>query len=200
MTWIKTVPYDEASGKLRKLFDRVKGPDNNVDNILLSHGLRPGTLDGHMALYKNVLHHSGNTLPKWLLEALGTYVSLMNRCSYCVEHHFIGMKRLLEDDERADAIRGALEAGTPEAVFQGREAALMNYAELLTRTPHALEESHINVLRENGLDDGQILEANQVIAYFGYANRTVLGLGVHTTGDILGLSPNSSDGDDWSHQ
>jgi len=29
-----------------------------------------------------------------------------------------------------------------------------------------------------GLSDGQILEINQVAAYFAYANRTVLGLGV----------------------
>ena len=39
-----------------------------------------------------------------------------------------------------------------------------------------------------------------VTAYFAYANRTVLGLGVTTDGDILGLSPNASDGDDWKHQ
>ena len=33
-----------------------------------------------------------------------------------------------------------------------------------------------------------------------YANRTVLGLGCSTAGDILGLSPNNSDNpDDWSH-
>lgn len=33
------------------------------------------------------------------------------------------------------------------------------------------------------------LEINQVVAYFAYANRTVLGLGVNTEGEILGLSP-----------
>jgi hypothetical protein len=34
----------------------------------------------------------------------------------------------------------------------------------------------------------------------GYANRTVLGLGVGTAGDIIGLSPgDSGDPDNWSH-
>ena len=48
--------------------------------------------------------------------------------------------------------------------------------------------------------DGEILEINQVCSYFAYANRTVLGLGVITKGDILGLSPNESDDpDNWSH-
>jgi hypothetical protein len=51
-----------------------------------------------------------------------------------------------------------------------------------------------------GYTDGEILEINQVSAYFSYANRTVLGLGCSTTGDILGLSPNKSDNpDDWNH-
>jgi len=39
---------------------------------------------GHMTLYKNVLHNSNNTLPKWYLETLGVYVSSLNNCAYCV--------------------------------------------------------------------------------------------------------------------
>ncbi len=51
-----------------------------------------------------------------------------------------------------------------------------------------------------GWDDGEILEINQVVSYFNYANRTVTGLGVGIDGDILGLSPNDSDDpDNWGH-
>ena len=48
-------------------------------------------------------------------------------------------------------------------------------------------------MRAAGMDDGQILEINQVVAYFAYANRTVLGLGVTTQGDVLGQSPGNSE-------
>ena len=34
--------------------------------------------------------------------------------------------------------------------------------------------------------DGEILEANQIICYFNYVNRTINGLGVTTEGDIVG--------------
>jgi uncharacterized protein YciW len=55
-------------------------------------------------------------------------------------------------------------------------------------------------MREAGLDDGMILEVNQVVAYFAYANRTVLGLGVSHAGEVLGLSPGDSDDpDNWTH-
>ena len=94
MTWIKTISYDDATGKVKELYERIKGPDNNVDNIMMAHSLRPHTMEGHMALYKNCIHHSRNTISKWLLEAIGVCVSLINDCDYCVEHHYPGNYRI----------------------------------------------------------------------------------------------------------
>ena len=87
MSWIRTVPYDKSEGRLRQLYDRIKGADGNVDNIMMLHSLRPHTMEGHMALYKVVLHHSGNRVPKWFLETIGVWVSLLNDCGYCIDHH-----------------------------------------------------------------------------------------------------------------
>jgi uncharacterized peroxidase-related enzyme len=200
MTWIKTISYDDASGKLKKLYERIKGPDNNVDNIMLAHSLRPHTMEGHMALYKYVLHHPGNTLPKVFLEMIGVYVSSLNNCAYCVEHHFSGMSRLLNDDAQAASIRKALEARAPGDAFSGLELAALEYAEKLTIAADSVSQADVEGLRLAGMDDGQVLEVNQVTAYFCYANRMVLGLGVNTAGDVIGLSPGGSDDhDNWSH-
>ena len=201
MTWIKTISYDDAEGQLKRLYDRIKGPDNNVDNIMLAHSLRPHTMEGHMALYKHVLHNTRNTLSKVFLETIGVYVSSLNICAYCVEHHFAGMARLLGDNERASLVRRALESRQPADAFEGPELAALKYAEQLTIRADTISESVIEGLRAAGLDDGQILEINQVTAYFCYANRTVLGLGVNTEGDVIGLSPgDSNDPDNWSHE
>lgn len=200
MSWIQTVPFDAAKGRLRRLYDRVKGPDNNVDNIMLAHSLRPHTLEGHMALYKNVLHHSGNRLPKSYLETIGVYVSALNDCRYCLDHHFAGLTRLLDDEHRGAAIYEALTNGAPADAFTGRELAGLEYAAKLTQNAAAMSAGDIETLCTAGFDDGEILEINQVSAYFAYANRTVLGLGIHTVGDIIGLSPNDSDDpDNWGH-
>ena len=201
MTWINTVPYEESDGELRKLYDRIKGPEDNVDNIMLAHSLRPHSMQGHMTLYKYVLHHPRNVLPKMYLETIGVYVSLLNRCDYCVEHHYAGMARLLGDDERAQEVRSALTKRQPANAFDGAELAGLEYAATLTIAADELRETDIVALREAGLDDGQILEINQVTAYFAYANRMVLGLGINTSGDIIGLSPgDSTDPDNWSHR
>jgi len=200
MTWITTISYENATGWLKSLYNRIKGPDDNVDNIMLAHSLRPHSMEGHLALYKNVLHHTANTLPKWYLECLGVYVSLINKCEYCVRHHFEGMKRLLDDDPRSDSVFRALKASEFDSVFDSKESAGLRYAKRLTIQASDVDESAIVDLRSAGFDDGEILEVNQVVSYFAYANRMVLGLGVNTGGDVLGLSPSSGDSSDWSHR
>lgn len=201
MSWIDTVPYEEASGRLKELYERIKGPDNNIDNIMMMHSLRPHSMEGHMAIYKYVLHHSGNTIPKWFLEALGVWVSALNDCDYCFQHHFAGMKRLVADDAKSEAIKAAIIGrDINKAPLSEREKLAMVYAQALTAAPPKATQSMVIELRNAGYEDGEVLEINQVVSYFAYANRTVLGLGCSTDGDIIGLSPNNSDNpDDWSH-
>ena len=201
MSWIDTIAYEKADAKLKALYDRVKGPNNNVDNIMMMHSLRPHTMEGHMAIYKYVLHHRDNTIDKWFLETLGVWVSTLNKCEYCVEHHFAGLKRLLNDDKKATQIRSAIDTNKiEEAPLENCQKTAMEYARKLTHNPGSISEESIEKLRADGYTDGEILEINQVCAYFSYANRTVLGLGCSTKGDILGLSPNNNDDpNDWGH-
>jgi uncharacterized peroxidase-related enzyme len=198
--WIRMIPYDESTGYLRQLYDRVKGPGGAIDNVMKAHSLRPHTMEGHSALYKSVLHHTGNTLPVWFLECLGIYTSLANRCDYSVAHHFAGLTRLLGDAARAGTIYEALATGAPEGAFSGKELALLRYVRKLTLAPQKMEEVDIAALRAAGADDGEIFEANQVCAYFNYSNRLLNGLGVTTQGDVLGTSPpNTGTLDEWEH-
>lgn len=200
MTWINTIKYNEANGQLLKLFDQVKGPNNNVDNIMLAHSLRPHTMQGHMTLYKYTLHHPANQVAKWFLECIGVYVSLLNQCDYCVDHHFQGMGRLLDDEDQANQIKSELLTRNHKLLNNKQQLAL-DYAKTLTKEPAAMTAAMITDLRAAGWRDGEILEINQVAAYFNYANRTVLGLGVQIEGDTIGLSPNNSDDlEDWNHR
>lgn len=200
MSWIDTVDHEASAGRLRRIYDRVAGPAGQIDNILRLHSLRPHTLEGHLALYKSVLHHTGNRLPVWLLEAVGVYVSRLNGCDYCVEHHSAGLRRLMERDGRAAAVLRAIESDGVDDGLEPREAEILRYAQRLTRDPASVTERDIERLRAVGLDDGEILEVNQVTAYFAYANRTVQGLGATTAGEALGLSPEASeDLGDWEH-
>jgi uncharacterized peroxidase-related enzyme len=185
-SWIRMVSDEQASPALREQLDRVRTPHGTVDNVMRVHSLRPRTMEGHLALYKSVLHSPENTLPFWFLEVAACCTSIVNRCAYSLEHHFMNVRRLLDDDARAFAIKAALEAGRPEDAFSGKELALLRYVAKLTAHVAQMHRSDVDALRAAGCDDGEILEINQVCAYFNYSNRLLNGLGVTTEGDVLG--------------
>lgn len=65
-------------------------------------------------------------------------------------------------------------------------AALLGYAEKLTRTPAECDGDDIAALRRAGWSDVGINDAVQVCAYFNYINRIADGLGVD---DEPGMTP-----------
>lgn len=82
----------------------------------------------------------------------------------------------------------ARESGDPalaEAVASGnleglpaRMAALCRYALKLTLRPWDMEEADLAPLRAAGLSERDIVDGNQVAAYYNYVNRVADGLGV----------------------
>lgn len=58
-----------------------------------------------------------------------------------------------------------------DADVDAQDAALLGFAEALTRTPGGMTERDVEALRAAGLDDVAIHDAIQVIAYFNYINR-----------------------------
>ncbi len=75
-------------------------------------------------------------------------------------------------------IAHAVDGLTLDPATSSRERALIAYAIKLTKAPAEVVRGDVQALRQAGLDDGEILDANQVTAYFAYANRVVDGLGV----------------------
>ena len=187
IAWIQTIPPDEATGALASAYADAVTPHGTVDNVMQAHSLRPHTMQGHLALYRAVLHHPENVLPEWFLEAVGTYTSVLNGCTYSLAHHSQNARALLGgDDKGADAVASLLDRA-PERTFSGKYLALLRHVEKLTLDVANIAEADLAVVREAGADDGEILETNQVCGYFNYVNRHLNGLGVSTDGDVIGL-------------
>ena len=184
--WIRMISDEEAGDDLLDALKMARTPHGTVDNVMRVHSLRPNTMRGHVVLYRAALHDDSNTLPMWLQETLSSYVSMLNDCPYSLANHWTNARYLIGDETRADEIETALKARRPEDAFTGAELALLRYGEKLTLNPGAMVEADVTALREAGVDDGEILEANQIIGYFNYVNRCLNGLGVSTDGDIVG--------------
>jgi uncharacterized peroxidase-related enzyme len=184
--WIDMVPDEAADGRLKELLDKARTPHGTVDTVMRVHSLRPETMNGHVVLYRSVLHSEDNTLPFWFLEVVASYTSILNDCTYSLTHHFMNVRNLIKDQPRSDAIFTALKAHRPEDMFEGKELALLRYAGKLTTDEGKMVKSDFEALKIAGCTDGEILEGNQVCAYFNYSNRLLNGLGATTENDVIG--------------
>ena len=185
--WINHIPQEKATGRLADVYDKVKSPHGHVDHVYLAQSLMPETIVGHDTLYKAVLHDPVPCLPRWFLELVGVYTSILNHCTYAVTHHQANMAALLNDEERATQYMAALENDRLESVFEAKAALLLRYVQTLTRQPWKICEGDISVLRENGVNDRELLEVNQVCASFNYTNRLLNGLGVELGDERIGF-------------
>ena len=185
MTGIESISREMATGHLKRLYQTYQRPNRTIANIYRAHSLRPHTLEGHTALYRAVLGHADNELPLWYLEAVGLYVSVLNQCSYCIDHHTHAGGLAYPGAATAWAtISDALLNDRTADVFKGKELALLRYVRNLTLNPASLTTTSMDVLRAASASDSEILEVNQIASYFAYANRVVLGLGVTRDGEV----------------
>jgi len=200
MAWIEVIPPGRATGRLAALYELVASADGHVDAILQVHSLRPRTLEAHLALYKATLHSRPNGLSPRERELVGAVVSRLNGCDYCVRHHVAGLTRHTGDEGLARRlVDAAFESPDPSGdSLTDRERALCAYATRLTRDPGSMVSGDLEPLRAEGLGDDAILDLDQVVAYFAYANRVVQGLGVEAGDEPLGLHPDE-ERDDLRH-
>ena len=94
MTWIKTVPFDEADERLRHAMESQRGlypeeyatpvhptPDGGSSGIVASHSLLPDALYHAFSTF-GVLMSPDLPLTRRQHEMITTVVSVVNRCHY----------------------------------------------------------------------------------------------------------------------
>ena len=101
-------------------------------------------------------------------------------------HHWNKAVRLIDNAQRVEAIQTALRSRRLKNIFNEKEIAILHYSKKLTCNVKNREKVDVIKLKQAGCDDGEILELNQVVAYFNYSNRVLNGLGVSLDGDKIG--------------
>lgn len=194
MAWIETIDPKHAQGRLVSLYKRVGNPDGTVDRVMQIHSLSPDSLHGHFEVYVAAMHRA-SPLSRAERELVGAFVSLLNGCEYCLQHHAAGLRRLLPAERAlvADALAEGRDPRDRPSVVNEREAAMLTYAERLTRSPGDASKAWTDDLRTAGLNDREILDLACVVGYFCYANRVVMGLGVQLEEGGVGQHPTLAD-------
>lgn len=182
MSWIQEIDETEADSRLAEAYARVTGERGKLSNIMKAQSLNPEAMMAHLDLYLAVMYQKGGHVSRELRELIGTAISAENNCKYCVEHHSAALNHYWKDDVKIDDFIENYEYfDLPE-----NDQKALDYALKLTRNPQEITEVDIEILRNAGFSDKDILRINLIAAYFGFVNRVILGLGIEFSQEEVG--------------
>ncbi len=177
MPKIKVIQHDEATGRLKKIYDDLVKKRGKLAEVHKIQSLRPESIIRHMDLYMEIMF-SKSPLSRAEREMMAVVTSSVNGCAYCQIHHIEALKHYWKDDIKI----AALQLNYGNAGLSDREKALCRYAEQLTKLNNPEENTdYIDLLKAIGLQDEAILDATLVVSYFNFVNRMVLALGVEVS-------------------
>lgn len=182
MSWIRIIDEENATGDLERAYQVIKAQRGKISNIMRVQSLNPKVMLKHMELYLALMFETSG-LNREERELLGVVVSRANRCEYCVKHHAMALNHYWKNGEKTEKLASDFES----IDLSKRQHQMLKYAKKLAIAAHQVTREDIEVLRENGFDDRDILNINLITSYFCCVNRIVLGLGVeYTKSEVAG--------------
>ncbi len=176
MAWIRTIDWDDADGELRDAYDWQAASLGEPAEFTMLGSLYPAIVDERLRLYRAVEHCPSN-LTQIERQSAALVTSAINGTDHCASGLKLKLGSLGLD---ADVI-AAIEAD-PHRVATGDERydTICAHAAKLTARPTEMTEADVEALRAVGLDDLDVLDLNNMVAYYCYINRVVMGLGLRS--------------------
>jgi uncharacterized peroxidase-related enzyme len=172
--WIATIPWSEATGELLAAYDWQAAKLGEPTEYTQLGSLAPELVMLRLRLYRAVeAVESGLSVEEKRLAAYVTsIVNATPHCSSGLDRQLHGLGLDPEVIERA--------ASTPESLNSGnaRWDEIARHSAILARRPAAITEDDIERLRAHGLADLDIVDLNNIVAYYAYTNRVATGLGL----------------------
>ncbi|MBS3781892.1 MAG: peroxidase-related enzyme [Candidatus Thermoplasmatota archaeon] len=173
MSWIDEVEYEEAEGKTKEVYDKIRNQRGKLSNIMKVQSLMPEAMDHHLDLYLSIMFED-RSLSREKCEMIGVVVSSINGCDYCVNHHAEALDHFWRDQEKVKE----LEEDYRNVDISKKEKNMLGFVKRSTEKPDSVEQKDIDGLIEVGFSDKEILNIVMITSYFNFVNRIALTLGV----------------------
>ena len=169
--WLPTVDLSSATDEQVAVLQESH-PQALTSDYYLTLAHHPEVLRQRSQAFNAIMYAPGG-LSRAERELASTVVSRVNRCVYCASVHAQRFEQLAKrNDVISEVFADPATAGTTD-----REKAIVQFAIDLTLEPSSLSADHIHTLRDQGLDDAQVLDLIHAISIFAWANRLMLNLG-----------------------
>jgi uncharacterized peroxidase-related enzyme len=172
--WIASVPPEHAAGVLAEAYQSQLDKIGHVTELTQIGSLYPDLVAARLHLYA-VIDATPSAVPDHVRRAVALLTSVLNGCQFCTVGHtekltaagYGDLAQQIKDD--------------PEGVTtgEGRADVALAYARKLVTDPRHIEEADVAALRGAGYGDLDILDINNIAAYYSYINRVAAGLGLH---------------------
>jgi uncharacterized peroxidase-related enzyme len=171
--WIASVAPEHATGLLAQAYQSQFDKIGKVTELTQIGSLYPELVAKRLELYA-VVDATPSAVPDHVRRAVALLTSVLNGCLFCTVGH---TEKLTEAGygELAQAIKDE-----PETVTIGDTAAdaAIGYARKLVTDPRHIVAADVTALRDGGWSDLDILDINNISAYYCYINRVAAGLGL----------------------
>jgi uncharacterized peroxidase-related enzyme len=172
MVWIRTVPPEEAEGRLAESYAWQAERLGRPTEFTQLGSLEPELVHARLVLYK-ATEGATSALTVRQRTLAGHITSVLNRTPHCASRSSIKLRELgFTEAEIVAAESGRYDELVPE------EAAVARYAAKLTLEPGAIVVEDVTALRAAGLGDHEIVDLNAQVAHLNYTNRVANGLGL----------------------
>lgn len=169
--WLDVVNVDQATPEQVAVLEASHPQAKTSDYyLLLVH--QPEILNHRSHTY-NAIMYAPRGLNRADRELGALTVSQINGCVYCASVH---AQRFEQLSKRPDLV-AAVFANPATAAQTSRDKAIIELATALTLKPDHLDEALIQALKEEGMDEVEILDLIHSVSIFGWANRLMLNLG-----------------------
>jgi len=81
MPFVRTIPYSEADGELKAMYDQLLQTRGNISNVIAVNSLRPHIMKT-LSAHNNSVMRSESGLSPAERQMIAMVVSAINRCQY----------------------------------------------------------------------------------------------------------------------
>jgi alkylhydroperoxidase family enzyme len=170
MTFIETVPEDQAEGAVAAMYETDRQVFGRLPNLTTAFSLRPDVYAAWRQL--NGAIKANMDLRRYELATIAAAAHL--RSSYCMLAHG---SVLLNQFLSPDGLRAAVD-GRESPELDAVDVAVMALAEKVARDATSVTEADAEGLRALGLTDGEILDVVLAAAARCFFSKVLDGLGV----------------------
>ena len=173
--WIAVVPPEEATGDLKRAYDRIRMTRGHIPDIRAVMAGEPLAMEVLAGFFPEN-NYNCTSIDRRLAEMIATVAAVANGSGFGAPAHARQLAKLTGDQAFSDSVRRDYRT----ADLPGKERVLLDYVWKLSKTPGEMTQADMDGLRTAGWTDPQIVATIHVTGFFAYMNRVA---------EAFGLSP-----------